>query len=522
MKKKRLATWQFILVELLLVFLLVTMILPYLSATREKMLNWNNELADYYGIPYSEIDSLKSLKDHQEKMDELGIDYKEAELTSFISRRIIYDLSDMPAARFDELVTNLKKDTGLNVGYISALELMFGPDVRKISFPEEYEPYELSDKLELIAPVLSGAKIILWIFYILTLLMALFIPICLAVKVSRIIPLACVTAYGVAVAVLMFVIRGGCAPIPKPIWTSLLTPLTIFIIIAAFVLCAIGLLCIVLYLVSGKTAAKAAAAPVFGAENNAGAAPMFGAETTAAEAAPLFGAETTSAEAAPLFGAEPGAGAAPLFGAGAGGGEIVGYDPYTGEPIYGNQAAAPQTESVITGYDPYTGEPIYGASEELTPPPMPMPPSQEEELTPPPMPLPPAPEPENDDTPMTEVWIEDPEQGQERVPTAEQRMGTVVAVSGVANGQGFRLPATNVITVGSNPKKASWVIDHKLISGEHCQIRYHADSNQYIVTDLSRNGTFVGKERLKKEEPTELNAGTILSLADGTNQIRLG
>ena len=123
---------------------------------------------------------------------------------------------------------------------------------------------------------------------------------------------------------------------------------------------------------------------------------------------------------------------------------------------------------------------------------------------------------------MTEVWIEDPEQGQERVPTAEQRMGTVVAVSGVANGQGFRLPATNVITVGSNPKKASWVIDHKLISGEHCQIRYHADSNQYIVTDLSRNGTFVGKERLKKEEPTELNAGTILSLADGTNQIRLG
>ena len=104
----------------------------------------------------------------------------------------------------------------------------------------------------------------------------------------------------------------------------------------------------------------------------------------------------------------------------------------------------------------------------------------------------------------------------------EQRMGTVIAVSGVVSGQGFRLPASNVIIVGSNSKKSTWIIKDKLVSGEHCQIRYNAVENVYIVTDLSRNGTFVGKERLEREKRTTLKAGTVISLADGTNQIKLG
>ena len=110
----------------------------------------------------------------------------------------------------------------------------------------------------------------------------------------------------------------------------------------------------------------------------------------------------------------------------------------------------------------------------------------------------------------------------EEIPAAAPKMGVVFAVAGVVSGQGFRLPETNILVIGKDPKRSFWVIDDELISGEHCSIRYQSVTDQYLVTDLSRNGTFVENARLEKGVPTVFSAGTILSLADGTNQIRLG
>ena len=134
-----------------------------------------------------------------------------------------------------------------------------------------------------------------------------------------------------------------------------------------------------------------------------------------------------------------------------------------------------------------------GAPQPVTPPP----------VAPPPMPVPPA--------PKAETKAAD-----------EPRMGTVRAIAGVADGQGFRLPETNMIIVGTDSDRATWVIKDDRISGEHCSIRYKSSEDVYTVTDSSENGTFTDDTRLEKGIPTTLAAGTVLSLADGTNQIKLG
>lgn len=172
---------------------------------------------------------------------------------------------------------------------------------------------------------------------------------------------------------------------------------------------------------------------------------------------------------------------------------------------------------------------------ELTPPPMPEPPVQE--LTPPPMPEPPVQEltPPIPETPVYEVpeQEQDPDSDLTMVlesepavppapPTQGPRMGIVRAITGVATGEGFRLPETNVLIIGRDSSRAFWIIDDQMISREHCSIRYQSESNLYIVTDLSTNGTFVGAERLKKGVPMPQEAGTVLSLADSNNQILLG
>lgn len=101
-------------------------------------------------------------------------------------------------------------------------------------------------------------------------------------------------------------------------------------------------------------------------------------------------------------------------------------------------------------------------------------------------------------------------------------VGQVKCTMGSAVGQGFRLPADRKVVVGKSPQNANLVINHPNVSNIHCSIRYNASNNSYIVKDHSMNGTFVNGVRLQKEIPMAYPAGTVLSLADGSNQITLG
>ncbi|HBZ63149.1 MAG TPA: hypothetical protein DEO89_00710, partial [Lachnospiraceae bacterium] len=104
-----------------------------------------------------------------------------------------------------------------------------------------------------------------------------------------------------------------------------------------------------------------------------------------------------------------------------------------------------------------------------------------------------------------------------------QNLGRVRCIQGNSNVPGYKFPEQNKIIVGANPSKCQIVINGAPhVSNIHCSIRYRSQTNTYIVKDHSSNGTFVNGARLPKEQAMEYPAGTVLSLADGSNKIRLG
>ena len=104
-----------------------------------------------------------------------------------------------------------------------------------------------------------------------------------------------------------------------------------------------------------------------------------------------------------------------------------------------------------------------------------------------------------------------------------QQLDRVRCIEGNANVPGYKFPEENKIIVGANPTRCQIVINGAPhVSNIHCSIRYNAQKNTYIVKDHSSNGTFVNGARLPKDQAMEYPAGTILSLADGSNKLRLG
>lgn len=103
-----------------------------------------------------------------------------------------------------------------------------------------------------------------------------------------------------------------------------------------------------------------------------------------------------------------------------------------------------------------------------------------------------------------------------------QPMGQVRCTKGDAVGMGYALPQDRKVIVGKSPQNANLVINNQNVSNIHCSIRYDATTNMYLVKDHSMNGTFVNGSRLQKDVMLQFPAGTVLSLADGSNQITLG
>ena len=105
---------------------------------------------------------------------------------------------------------------------------------------------------------------------------------------------------------------------------------------------------------------------------------------------------------------------------------------------------------------------------------------------------------------------------------ASTATGLVQVISGSAKGKGFKLVAGSKVVVGKNPSKANLVIDAGFVSNVHCIIQYNPQNNTYMVTDLSSNGTLANGKKLSKNVATTVKAGTVLSLVDDKNQIKLG
>lgn len=112
---------------------------------------------------------------------------------------------------------------------------------------------------------------------------------------------------------------------------------------------------------------------------------------------------------------------------------------------------------------------------------------------------------------------------EEKMKAQQQpQMGQVVCIKGVAVGQGFSLPETAKIVVGKSRQNTNMLINSPMVSNVHCSIHYKAATNTYIVKDHSTNGTYVNGARIQKDVPMSFPAGTVLQLADGSNEIKLG
>lgn len=114
------------------------------------------------------------------------------------------------------------------------------------------------------------------------------------------------------------------------------------------------------------------------------------------------------------------------------------------------------------------------------------------------------------------------EERERQKQAATPPMGLVRCTRGVAAGQGFSLPEDRKVVVGKSNQNANLIISYPHVSNVHCSIRYKTATNSYIVKDHSSNGTFVNGVRLQKDVPMEFPAGTVLQLADGSNEITLG
>ncbi len=116
----------------------------------------------------------------------------------------------------------------------------------------------------------------------------------------------------------------------------------------------------------------------------------------------------------------------------------------------------------------------------------------------------------------------DPKPSKSSPAPKAQQMGQVRCTKGIAVGQGFMLPQDRKVIIGKSPQSANLVINNQNVSNIHCSIRYNPGMNTYIIKDHSMNGTFVNGVRLQKDAAIEYPAGTVLSLADGSNEITLG
>lgn len=100
----------------------------------------------------------------------------------------------------------------------------------------------------------------------------------------------------------------------------------------------------------------------------------------------------------------------------------------------------------------------------------------------------------------------------------------IFGVSGFYRDADFPINSDEVIRIGRDPKNCNIIIEDDVakVSRVHCAVQYNESNNSFIVTDLSKNGTFTKASKLKYNVPTVLPRGTEIQLADSTNIFRLG
>lgn len=95
--------------------------------------------------------------------------------------------------------------------------------------------------------------------------------------------------------------------------------------------------------------------------------------------------------------------------------------------------------------------------------------------------------------------------------------GAIKGMTGEYEGAVIEIAHLEEIVLGRDTEKCHLIFEHTntAVSRIHCRIRYNGEVKKYIVTDLSKNGTYtVDGRRLQPGIPVPLEANTIIYLGD--------
>ncbi len=101
--------------------------------------------------------------------------------------------------------------------------------------------------------------------------------------------------------------------------------------------------------------------------------------------------------------------------------------------------------------------------------------------------------------------------------------GTISGLSGMYAGQSIPLAPNEPLLIGRDGT-CHLIIDKNAekLSRKHCSIMYNAQTNSYMVTDYSSNGTYIdGGNRLVANMATQMQCGTVIALGNRENTFRL-
>ncbi|MBR6615223.1 MAG: FHA domain-containing protein [Lachnospiraceae bacterium] len=107
--------------------------------------------------------------------------------------------------------------------------------------------------------------------------------------------------------------------------------------------------------------------------------------------------------------------------------------------------------------------------------------------------------------------------------TAIPKSGTITGVKGMYAGATIDIVPGEFVIIGRSAEKANLVINNDLVGRQHCIIQYDGNTGNYIVTDCSTNGTFLGNgSRLVNQKPTTVAPGTVIVIVNKENTFQLG
>ena len=90
---------------------------------------------------------------------------------------------------------------------------------------------------------------------------------------------------------------------------------------------------------------------------------------------------------------------------------------------------------------------------------------------------------------------------------------------------GAQIPIANgeSVIIGRAVDSCHIILEGQAISRKHCTVQYDATTGNYIVTDYSANGTFLGNgSKLPPQKNIALTPGSLIWIGSADNTFQLG